>query len=130
MSRPEKAMVAKGGFYLAMAVLLSSFSIGLSIQVKDFAPLLPHPYNMNAMLGNPVAILPKYVGSLKPGEEITWSGSCFKNTTGFINLTEPVKNGSLGGGVVHIVVRPIAFFCKQAKYIFVECVSLCEESVS
>ena len=101
-------------------LLLCTFSLSSAVQVRDFAPLLPHPYNLQALLyssgnqglgvglgeglGDPLAILPQYVGSLVPGQELEWTGSCFKSTRAYINLTEPTKNGSLGGGVVHVLV--------------------------
>ncbi|GAQ78847.1 hypothetical protein KFL_000190640 [Klebsormidium nitens] len=97
-------------------LFLCSLSLAAAVQVTDFLPLLPHPYNLQALqatsLGDPISILPKYVGSLIPGKEVAWNGSCFKSTTAFINLTEPVKNGSLGGGVVHVIVEgPKSYTC-------------------
>lgn len=93
---------------LTVALLLGSLSLAAAVQVTDFLPLLPHPYNLQALqstsLGDPISILPKYVGSLIPGKEVAWNGSCFKSTKAYINLTEPVKDGSLGGGVVHVIV--------------------------
>eukprot|EP00897_Mesotaenium_endlicherianum_P002829 jgi/Mesen1/2574/ME000162S01699 len=73
---------------------------------RDLLPLLPHAVSYNIMqnLRSPVDIFPAYVGSLVPGEVLNWTGTCFRENLGFVNLTEGGKGaGDQGGLVVNVV---------------------------
>ncbi|GBG61500.1 hypothetical protein CBR_g21843 [Chara braunii] len=47
-------------------------------------------------------ILPKYMGSLIPGKELSWNGTCFHETKASINLTLNGDNNQTDGAVVSV----------------------------
>ena len=102
MARPWAARgQAASLLLLLLSWLGATAALRLPMHPKELLTLVP---SKPPRLGSPTDILPAYIGALVPGQVLNWTGTCFAETLGYVNISDAVEGSGLGGMVLNLEV--------------------------